>query len=70
MEEQILKLANETAKSNFMLFTDYDADEPITDLPTALTVIIEDTAEQYGTVGEEFNGLEIYEYLKTIIKDD
>lgn len=57
-EAFIIEKANEICKSDFMQYPDYDADEPITDLPTALVITLTD-----NSVDEEVDTDAIYDFL-------
>jgi hypothetical protein len=56
-EATIIKKANDICKSDFMQYPDYDADEPITDLPSALTIILTHDSD------DETPSDEVYDFL-------
>ena len=64
-EEKLISLGNKTAKENFMDFPDYDPDNPITDLASALTVIISDSQDNTS----DLESSEVYNFLKEKLGD-
>ena len=67
MKNKIIDLGNEIAKRDFMDFTDYDPETPLTTLAEAIAVIIESSF--YDTYqGAELNSAELYDYLKEQLK--
>ena len=60
-KEKIIVLANKIAKRQFMDFTDYDPDDPMTDIESALTAIIFSAADN----DDEINTDELYLYFKS-----
>jgi len=55
MENELIAKANELAEAGMAMGNGYDPDEPITDLPSALTVIIQDSIDIMGG--------ELYDFL-------
>lgn len=46
----LLANANNIAERDFVCFPDYDKDNPIIDLPAALTVLLNDSLEEFDIV--------------------